>query len=76
MTTTARLENWLIDNKSGCLIGDIYEDTQKRWLDGTKIKTSRILPMSVQSQVAKEGAVIFTKNSSYLLGKKKDKNKC
>jgi hypothetical protein len=25
MNYTARLENWLIDNKSGCLIGNIYD---------------------------------------------------
>ncbi len=46
---TARLENWLMDNKSGCLIGNIYDDETKRWEDGQKIKTSKILPMSVQT---------------------------
>jgi len=68
---TARLENWLMDNKSGCLVGDIYDDELKRWSDGQKIKTSRLQPMSVQAYTVKEGAVVLTQNSSYLLGKKK-----
>ena len=74
MSVTARLENWTVDNKSGCLIGDIYDDELKRWTDGQKIKTSKLAPMSVQPSSAKEGAVMHTLNSSYLLGKKKGKN--
>ena len=67
---TARLENWLMDNKSGCLIGNIYDDETKRWEDGQKIKTSKIMPMSVQDETPKTGALISTMNSVYLLGKK------
>ena len=74
MHVTARLENWLMDNKSGCLIGDIYDDELKRWPDGQKIKTSKLAPMSVQASPAKEGDVMYTLNSSYLLGKKKGKD--
>ena len=70
MNYTARLENWLMDNKSGCLIGNIYDDETKRWEDGQKIKTSKILPMSAQTETPKEGALISTMNSVYLLGKK------
>ena len=44
MSVTARLENWTVDNKSGCLIGEIHEDTGNRgWPDGTRIKTSKML---------------------------------
>ena len=76
MQVTARLENWTVDNKSGCLIGEIHEDTENRgWPDGTRIKTSKMQPMSMQSSTPKEGVVIFTMNSSYLLGKKLESKK-
>ena len=67
---TARLENWFVDNKSGCLIGDIYDDENNRWTNGQKIKTSKMQPMSLQTETPKEGALISTMNSTYLLGKK------
>ena len=76
MSVIARLENWTVDYKSGCLIGEIHRDSKNRgWTDGTRIKTSKMQPISMQSSTLKEGAVIFTMNSSYLLGKKMENNK-
>ena len=76
MRVTARLENWCVDNKSGCLTGEIYRDTENSgWADGTRIKTSKMQPMSMQQSTPREGVVILTMNNSYLLGKKMENNK-
>lgn len=71
MSYTARLENWAHDKKQNIIVGDIYFDIHGRWPDGTFIRTSRLKPMSMQIASPKEGVVIATENSQYMLGKKK-----
>lgn len=65
---TAKLEDWYVDI-SGSICGNIYGDSKDRFKDGSPIKTSYTLPMSMQVSSPKEGIIIFTRNSSYLLGK-------
>ena len=64
---TARLENWVVLNNT--LFGDIYDDSRGN-PDGTRTKTSPLLPMSMQVSSPKEGVEVFTQNTVYLLGKK------
>ena len=63
------IENWIkvIDKKDSVIIGKVYGDN--RWPDGTMIRTSALLPMSMQVHTPKEGYTISTLNSTYLLGK-------
>lgn len=68
---TGRLENWAYNAKSNTLVGEIYDDVNGRFPDGSQIQTSRLKPMSMQVTSPKEGAVMATLNSSYLLGKRK-----
>ena len=69
---TGRIENWVYDEYRGIIIGDLYDDINNRWEDGQKISTSRLLPMSLQAHSSpKEGGVVNTLNSTYLLGKEK-----
>lgn len=68
---TGRLENWAYNKGQNVLIGDLYDDIHGRWADGQSISTSRLLPMSMQVHTLKEGAIVSTQNSHYLLGKKK-----
>jgi hypothetical protein len=64
---TGRLENWT--HISGKVIyGNVYNDARERFPDGTFMRTSRIVsPL----ENLREGQVIITLNSRYLLGKKK-----
>lgn len=57
------LKNWEIEKYYGnyVLIGDIYNDTKKRFSDGSTIQTSRLFKIDFQSGIAK------TKNSIYKL---------
>lgn len=61
---TARLENWggLWNN----LYGEIYDDIRCRWKDGQHVQVSRT---DVAVDEMKEGDIIKTRNSTYLLGK-------
>lgn len=59
-----RIENWVIWGIS--IWGDIYEDEKKRWADGHSIKTSAIVS---NMDNLKEGSIVDTKNSTYILGK-------
>ncbi len=59
---TARIENWALAN--GMVFGEIYEDSRKRWPDGQEIRTS----MVDEGETVKEGHIVKTRNSSYLLG--------
>lgn len=60
---TARLENW---KKAGYSVdGDIYDDAKFRFSNGTRIRTSDLRA----GQDLKEGVIIETMNSTYLLGK-------
>ncbi|AUR89844.1 hypothetical protein NVP1133O_43 [Vibrio phage 1.133.O._10N.222.51.E4] len=69
--TTGRIESWAYDKKQNVIIGELYDDIGGRWIDGTMISTSRLKPMSMQVSTPKEGSIIVTLNSTYLLGKKK-----
>lgn len=71
MKITGRLENWAYNSKSNTIVGEIYNDANGRFRDGSQIQTSRLKPMSVQVSTPKEGVVMETLNSSYLLGKRK-----
>lgn len=60
-----RLENWYVC--MGMVWGDLYDDPAKRWDEGTNVHTSSI---EVENEeTLKEGDIIKTKNSRYLLGK-------
>ena len=71
MSFHARIENWAYDKKSNTIVGDIYDDIHERWTNGTFIQTSKLKPMSMQLSSPKEGVVVATLNSQYMLGKKK-----
>ena len=64
---TGTLENWRVqnwDDKEFIIWGDLYGDGLRRWRNGQRIHTSGILHREV-----KEGDVVQTRNSTYLLGK-------
>lgn len=71
MQITGRIENWSYNKKQNVIVGDLHDDIHKRWEDGQFIRTSKLKPMSMQVSTPKEGVVISTLNSNYLLGKKK-----
>ena len=71
MKVTATIENWAYNKKSNTIVGEIYNDANGRFEDGTPIQTSTLNPMSIQESSPVDGAVMHTLNSSYLLGKKK-----
>lgn len=71
---TARLENWAYNRKQNIIIGDVYDDKNGRFVDGSKIATSRLKPMSMQVSLPEEGAIMTTLNSTYLLGRKNNGN--
>lgn len=63
------LENWDIRNYwdgSIVIYGEIYNDTKKRFSDGTHIRTSRLHYIDFVERIAK------TQNSIYNLGKRGD----
>ena len=66
---TGRLENWSKqkvheDMGGGYIVwGDIYDDVKGRFPDGKRIHTSKI------ESTAREGFVLVTTYSSYMLGK-------
>lgn len=65
---TGRIEGWFIDQvvkKEFIIWGFIYDDEDKRWVDGTHFHTS-----GIKNRPVKEGDVVRTRNSSYKLGKK------
>lgn len=68
---TGRIENWTLYEQERVIIGNLYDDIHDRWGEGQVITTSRLLPMSMQANAIKEGSVVSTQNSHYLLGKKK-----
>jgi len=66
---TATLNNWFTQQtseKSFVVWGEIANDIHGRFEDGTNVHTSGIKNRSV-----KEGDIVKTKNSTYLLGKHK-----
>lgn len=64
---TARLENWRV--YGNVIYGEIYDDELGRFEDGSPVSTSHLLPMSMQVSSPKEGVEVFTRNTTYLLGK-------
>jgi len=65
---TGRLENWYVDVFGQDVIwGEIHDDIRGRWRDGHYVHTSSI--PGLDKLELKEGAVIHTLNSVYLLGK-------
>jgi hypothetical protein len=63
---TGRLENWV--PQFNILWGHVHDDVRKRFEDGTWIHTSSIFNVNLKD--LKEGDVVQTLNSSYLLGKR------
>lgn len=63
---TGRLENWVYDPIWRVFWGHLYDDVHKRWSDGTWIHTSHC-----PKPDAKEGDIVTTLNSRYLLGEKR-----
>lgn len=65
---TGRIENWVFDSE--CIWGNLYDDVHKRWEEGTHVYTSKVV--SPKDNI-KEGEVVKTQNSKYLLGKPYEK---
>lgn len=59
---TGTLEDWIF--VSGYYFGRVFGDTKGRFADGAQIRTSH-----TKSPPGKEGDIIVTRNSRYLLGK-------
>jgi len=67
---TGRIENWTrvqVTAKEFVIYGNLYEDSKERFEDGTPIKTS-----GIKNTALKEGDVVTTRNSKYLLGQELD----
>ena len=54
---TGKLENWVIFGNA--LMGKIFDDTKKRFKDGTVIKCSKLEKLDFS-----EGEIVKTKNST------------
>lgn len=72
---TGRLEDWAVDPRKFAedteiiIWGFCYEDIHSRFRDGTQIHTSGIKLADYPIDELKEGMVVKTRNSTYLLGK-------
>lgn len=66
---TGRLESWYWDNTYNIVWGYLFDDVRGRWRDGEHIHTSNIT--SHKQDTTKEGDVVTTLNSTYLLGKQR-----
>lgn len=68
---TGRLENWVCrihtPTGEGVYFGYVYDDTEKRFPDGAFIHTSGTFDI-----MGDKGDIIKTRNSTYLLGERKD----
>lgn len=70
--TTGRLEGWYTVLYFGDLYqiqGNIYDDVKQRFHDGAFIHTSCINQLVTPIESLKEGMVVHTTYSKYLLGK-------
>lgn len=67
---TGRLEGWYWDDEYDIIYGYLYDDVKERWWDGARMHTSYINDGRNQ----KEGDVVTTLNSVYLLGKPFEKS--
>lgn len=67
---TGTLEGWFVDSTTfkgyNVLRGHLINDIRKRWYEGCVIRTSAV---QTKLEDIKEGAIIETENSLYLLGK-------
>lgn len=71
MEVTGRLEDWTHDKEGFNVIwGHVYEDVRGRFRDGTWIHTSVLRHPKIA--VHKEGDIVRTLNSTYLLGKPRE----
>jgi hypothetical protein len=66
---TGRLENWGLTDDKKNLFGNIFEDAKERFTDGQYIKTTPQFG-NMDLDDLKEGDLVVTKSSVYLLGKK------
>ena len=71
---TGRLERWTVGatftaTNEYIIWGDCYEDSRNRFPDSTPIHTSGILLSDYPIDELKEGMIVKTRNSTYLLGK-------
>ena len=67
MEITGKLENWYMEQvtrKEFIIWGHLSGDSKGRWPDGRWIHTS-----GVKNRRIKEGDIVRTRNSTYLLGK-------
>ncbi|QIG69779.1 hypothetical protein EVB81_210 [Rhizobium phage RHph_I46] len=64
---TARLEDWGVVEGKNQLFGNVFEDSKGRFDDGQFVKTS---PAFDDPKDLKEGDLVSTKSSVYLLGKR------
>ncbi len=72
MKLTGRLEGWSIQQvtkKEFIVWGSVFDDVHKRFFDGQRIHTS-----GIKSRPLKEGDVVETRNSTYLLGKQREED--
>lgn len=68
---TGILDDWIVDPLGRSVIwGNIRNDKAGRFRDGTNIHTSFINLDAVGFKALKEGDIVKTRNSSYLLGTK------
>lgn len=68
---TGILDEWIVDPLGRSVIwGRIRDDKTGRFLDGADIRTSFISLDAVAFEALKEGDVVKTRNSTYLLGTK------
>ena len=68
---TGIIKNWVFNKKINLIVGNIHNDANGRFEDGTIIQTSKLLPMSMQVNSVKDGAIVSTLNSTYKLDGKK-----
>ena len=70
---TGRLERWAVQHSPSrdefIIWGNVYDDIHSRFRDGTWIHTS-----GIKARDVKEGDVVTTRNSTYLLGKESANN--
>ena len=69
VAVTGRLESWKYWPGAHVLTGDVYDDAKKRFLQGEYIHTSHLSISKIDAGNLKEGDVVRTRYSTYLLGK-------
>ncbi|QDP53353.1 MAG: hypothetical protein Unbinned6805contig1000_15 [Prokaryotic dsDNA virus sp.] len=67
---TGTLNNWrvqVVTEEEFIIWGEVYGDVHQRFSDGALIHTS-----GIKNRIVKEGDVVHTRNSKYLLGNKQE----